>query len=640
MRLSALAILFATFSGAAALSAVAAVFSVDMIEKSSIEEIERSLEEEGIDWAQVDANGLQVFLIGTAPSESARFKALSVAGKVVDDARVIDETQVAEADGLEAPRFSVEILRNGAEVQLIGLVPAEYDRAALVELVGRMVGGTEGVTDLLDSADYPTPEAWAPSMRLATLALDNLERSKISVEAGRLAVKAMASDAESRDRVARRLESAAPDGLDLELDLSAPRPVIAPFTLRFVADAEGARFDSCSADSETARERILEAARDAGFEGSPGCVIGLGVPAEGWGDAAAAAIAAVSELEGGSVTFTNSDIALVAVEGTDPARFDKTVGDLTSALPSGFVLDAVLPETPEEGTGPTEFVATQSPEGLVQLRGQVASETARTTVDSFARAAFGSEQVRTGLRVDDSLPEIWQARVLVALEALSQLANGSVSVSPDRFAITGDTGNKAAASEIAALVAEKIGDDQAAIEVTYQEKLDPTLGIPSPEECVARIGTITGVRKITFEPGSATLDASAKDVLDEIGELLRLCGDIPLEIQGHTDSQGREVMNQQLSQKRAESVLEALRKRRVLTGSYRARGYGEENPIADNGSEEGREANRRIEFHLIRAEGEETAENDTESVEDSAATLQEGNEAPEVAEQEPADEQD
>jgi OmpA-OmpF porin, OOP family len=78
-----------------------------------------------------------------------------------------------------------------------------------------------------------------------------------------------------------------------------------------------------------------------------------------------------------------------------------------------------------------------------------------------------------------------------------------------------------------------------------------------------------------------------------------------MEIGGYTDSQGREEMNQALSQRRADSVLSALLARRVLTSNLTSFGYGEENPIADNDTEEGREANRRIEFRLIGVEPEE-----------------------------------
>ena len=107
---------------------------------------------------------------------------------------------------------------------------------------------------------------------------------------------------------------------------------------------------------------------------------------------------------------------------------------------------------------------------------------------------------------------------------------------------------------------------------------------------------------MVFEPGSGTLDASAAPIIDKIAEVLRDCGQIRLEIQGHTDSQGREEMNQALSQTRAQSVLNALAERRLLTSTFTAKGYGESQPIADNDTEEGREANRRIAFVLIRPE--------------------------------------
>ncbi len=84
-----------------------------------------------------------------------------------------------------------------------------------------------------------------------------------------------------------------------------------------------------------------------------------------------------------------------------------------------------------------------------------------------------------------------------------------------------------------------------------------------------------------------------------------------MEIAGYTDSQGREEMNQALSQSRAQAVLNALLARRVLTDNLTAHGYGEADPIADNDSEEGREANRRIEFHLIQTETPEEGDGAT-----------------------------
>lgn len=628
MRLSSIFILLGTFAAAALVSLGAAWFSAGIVEESSENAVRTELDRDALTWADVDTNGLQVFLFGTAPTEAARFQALSAAGRVVDTARVIDQIDIVDSGNIEPPRFSIEMLRNDGGVSLIGLLPSDTDREQLLADIRRAVPDVP-VADLLEVADYPVPEGWDPALLYSISVLRELERSKISVEAGSVAIKGAAANETERRRLEADLARRAGRDIRLALEISAPRPVISPFTLRFIKDADGVRFDACSAPTEEDRAQILAAASAAGFSGKADCRLGLGTPTGDWGAATAMGIAAIDALGGGTITFADADVSLFALEGTDQSLFDRVVGELESDLPEVFVVNATLPQPPSDApAGIPEFTATRSPEGAVQIRGRINSEIARQTADSFARAAFGSDAVRMTARVDDTLPANWSARVLAGLEALSRLSNGAVVVTPDTLSVSGNTGNQNAGSEIAGLLADKLGEAEVFdIAVAYQEKLDPTLGIPTPEECEAQIVEIIGDRKISFEPGSATLDASAKDILDDIAELLKLCGDIPLIIGGHTDSQGREVMNEQLSQDRAQSVLNALRDRRVLTASYEVRGYGESDPIASNDTEEGREANRRIEFKLRQPEPAVEAETTLESIEDSATSDQTGEEA-------------
>jgi OOP family OmpA-OmpF porin len=621
MRLSSVFILFCAFASAAVLSVGAAWVAAGAVEESSERAIRTELDRDALTWADVDTNGLLVFLIGTAPTEAARFQALSAAGRVVDSARVIDQIDIVDSDGIAPPRFSIEILRTDSGVSMIGLLPADVDRDKLVADISRAVPDAP-LSDLLEVADYPIPEGWEDAMDYAVSVLRVLDRSKISIEAGHVAIRGAVKDEDTRRLVEADLARRAGSDLRLGLEITAPRPVISPFTLRFIKDSDGARFDACAAPTEEDRSEILKAASAAGLEGKIDCRLGLGTPTNDWGTAAAMGIQAVDRLGGGSITFADADVAVFALEGTDQSLFDTVVGELETGLPDVFVVNATLPKPPEDAPeGTPEFTATRSPEGDVQLRGRINSEIARQTADSFARAAFGSSTVRMTARVDETLPADWSNRVLAGLEALSRLSNGVVVVTPDALSISGNTGNQNASSDIAGLLADKLGESEGfEIDVAYQEKLDPLLGIPTPEECEAQIVEIIGDRKITFEPGSATLDTATRDIMDEIAELLQLCGDIPLVIAGHTDSQGRETMNLQLSQDRAQAVVNALRDRRVLTSSYEVRGYGEEQPIATNDTEAGREANRRIEFKLRRPEPVPETETTLESVEESVPT--------------------
>ncbi len=600
MRLSSLLIVVGTFFVAGLLALVTANMSVELIENNSEIGVRDALDENGMTWAEVEANGLQVTLAGVAPTEAVRFAALSTAGTVVDAARVIDDMEVVAIAALAAPRFSAEILRNDAGLSIIGLIPTATNRDEVLDRVNA-ISGRLPVTDLIEVANYPAPEGWPDALSFALNAMERLPRAKVSVEAGRVSITAITDSAEEKAKLEQLLRRASPPGLQVALDVSAPRPVITPFTLRLVKDETSTRFDACSADTDATRDRILEAAREAGLTGSSACTVGMGVPSPNWGRAVQQAIGAVNDLGAGTVTFSDADVTLVAAEGTAQSDFDRVVGELENRLPKVFALNAVLPETVDPTQGPPEFTATLSPEGQVQLRGRLTDENLRNLADSYAKAAFGSDMVYTAARVVDDLPSSWPVRVLTGLEALAQLSNGAVNVTPDTLEVTGNTGNPKASTNIASLLATKLGDTGTFdIDVTYQKKLDPVAPPPTADECEAEIASILAISKINFEPGSATIDTTTLDTMDDIAEVLKECGDIKLEIQGHTDSQGREEMNLNLSQARAQSVLNELRARRVLTASYKAQGYGETNPIADNGTEDGREANRRIEFVLIR----------------------------------------
>ncbi|WP_226782956.1 OmpA family protein [Oceaniglobus trochenteri] len=604
---------FFAFGLAAIIAVFSASFAVSKIEKTSVADVTTAMRDQGHDWVSVSADGLQLELAGTAPDEATRFRAITVANGIVDAARVIDQMEVAAAAVIEAPRFSVEILRNAGGISLIGLIPAATDRTALLEKVRKIKDAGE-VSDLLEIADYTPPEGWNTALDFGLMALAKLPRSKISIAADEVLVDAISDSRDAKRRLESDLSRAAPEGLRLAMTIAAPRPVITPFTLRFLIDGDGARFDACSAATEKGRDRILAAARTAGLEGQASCTIGLGVPSPEWPQAAVAAIDALADLGGGSVTLSDADITLVGQADTKQADFDRRVGELEGALPLGFSLFAVLPEPvvidgTGDGAGAPEFVATRNEEGAVQLRGRIGAERARKAMGSFARARFGMEAVTDATRSDDSLPEGWLPRVLAALDSLALLHEGTVVVQPDVVDVTGRTGNPDARAEVSRILSDQLGSaENFTLKITYDKKLDPVLGLPTPEECVEQINQVLAVRKITFAPGSAEIDADARDTVERIAELLRTCDDVQMEIGGYTDSQGREIMNQQLSQSRAEAVLTALAARRVATANLVAIGYGEERPIATNETEEGREANRRIEFRLIVPEEDAEAD--------------------------------
>lgn len=603
MRLSAILTRLIVFAAAGFLSVAAARSTVAIVEERSVIAVQETLVDQGYEWASVLGDGLQVILEGDAPSEAVRFRAISAAGGMVDASRIIDNLSIIDSEKIAPPQFAIEILRNNAGVSLIGLIPTSTDRDALAARITDIADG-QPVTDLLEVADYPTPPTWPDAVTYAIRALEMLSKSKISVNADRVLVNAISDSPAEKRELEIALARNTPDGVRVAVDISAPRPVISPFTTRFILDEDGARFDACTADTEEAANEIIAAASQAGFQQRANCILALGAPSRTWGEAVAQAITAVDNMGGGTVTIADTDVTLIAPVGTGQATFDNIVGRLENSLPDAFALTSELQKAPEETSDETpQFTATLSPEGAVQLRGRVPDDITNTLAENFANARFGQRQITMGTRISQGLPSGWPVRILAGIEALSELSNGAVIVEPDRLQVRGNTGNEDASAAISRLLIEKLGQtSDFQIDVTYVEELDPIASQPTPEVCIAQVNAATEGRKITFDPGSADLTAATQPVVDDIAAVLKECGDLRIRVSGFTDSQGREVMNQQLSQDRADAVLTALRARRVPVSTFESIGFGEENAIASNETEDGRERNRRIEFSLIQSD--------------------------------------
>ena len=180
--------------------------------------------------------------------------------------------------------------------------------------------------------------------------------------------------------------------------------------------------------------------------------------------------------------------------------------------------------------------------------------------------------------------------------------NGALLVRADTVELKGITGSQSAKVRISQILSEKLGQGQTfKVDVKYDKALDPLAGIPTPEECAQDVDDVVARQKITFTPGSAEIDAAASGVMKSLADVLKSCPGVKLEVAGYTDSQGSDGGNLALSQARAETVVLALLGRQIDVSGMVARGYGEADPLADNGSDAGREANRRIEFRLIGA---------------------------------------
>jgi outer membrane protein OmpA-like peptidoglycan-associated protein len=119
----------------------------------------------------------------------------------------------------------------------------------------------------------------------------------------------------------------------------------------------------------------------------------------------------------------------------------------------------------------------------------------------------------------------------------------------------------------------------------------------APQACERAMADAVAKSRIEFATGRSEIADSSASTLDALTQAAKTCTGV-IEVQGHTDSVGAPDRNQKLSNARAEAVRLALIARGMPEARLTARGYGEEKPVADNDSAEGRALNRRIEFRV------------------------------------------
>ncbi|MEM7241044.1 MAG: OmpA family protein [Pseudomonadota bacterium] len=136
-------------------------------------------------------------------------------------------------------------------------------------------------------------------------------------------------------------------------------------------------------------------------------------------------------------------------------------------------------------------------------------------------------------------------------------------------------------------------------EPEVEPKPEPEVELSAVEVCRISAANILDTAKINFETGSATLTPQSRLVLNAVRNVTGKCladGSIKVAVGGHTDAQGSEESNLQLSQDRANAVRDALIGFGLPADAFTATGFGEAQPIASNDTEEGRAQNRRTTF--------------------------------------------
>ena len=231
----------------------------------------------------------------------------------------------------------------------------------------------------------------------------------------------------------------------------------------------------------------------------------------------------------------------------------------------------------------------------VILNGELNNQASIDSLVSQAQAIYGADNVVNQLQLSDTISDLLPLQGL--FENLTGLQNGAeVSISNDRLVLTGEVDSNQIKSDTGARVASLFsGTVENALTVKPAPEPEPMV---VNMQCEERLDELLTTSKIEFDTGKSSISAQSNDLLASIAEVSRDCPDAEFEISGHTDSSGSLELNMNLSRARAQAVVDRLNQLGVNTTRFTAQGYGPNQPIADNSTNEGRAQNRRIEFNL------------------------------------------
>jgi outer membrane protein OmpA-like peptidoglycan-associated protein len=124
-------------------------------------------------------------------------------------------------------------------------------------------------------------------------------------------------------------------------------------------------------------------------------------------------------------------------------------------------------------------------------------------------------------------------------------------------------------------------------------------GCPGKQLVKIGDGQLEIIESVYVKTDRAVIEPRSFGLLDNVAAVLQAHDQLNIQVEGHTDSQGDDAYNKQLSQRRAEAVVSYLVKKGIAATRLTALGFGEDRPIADNHTKAGRAQNRRVVFTVL-----------------------------------------
>lgn len=235
--------------------------------------------------------------------------------------------------------------------------------------------------------------------------------------------------------------------------------------------------------------------------------------------------------------------------------------------------------------------------GKYRLTGTLPDEATKKQVLAKAVEVYGDGNFIDELKVGGVSAPSWLSSALALLPFTKNgVTGGGLSADGNSLSLIGQVPNQAAKDKTYADAVKAVPSN---VTINNLLTISGQTALNEQQASVQiKLNEAIAGKVVEFETGSDQLTEKGKTVLDALAPILKDSTD-NLEVAGNTDNQGNAAKNMDLSKRRAETVKKYLIGKSLDGNRFTTKGYGQEKPIADNNTEDGRRRNRRIDFQVL-----------------------------------------
>lgn len=537
----------------------------------------------------------------------------------------------------------------GSELVLAGFAPSERLREEVIADAKRRFPGKR-VNDQKLLIAEGAPQDWQKATAVALEQLARLVNGRAQLTDTALVFNGEAIEEATAEAVSRFVVSQVPAGYRTseKVSFQKPRvPKVSPYTTAAWLTGKTLILTG-HYPSEEAHQKVIAAAKRmiASVSIDDRTKIASGEP-PGWLQCLEAGLVALSRVGNGRYEMTDKQAVFTATATTE-ALANEVRGDMR-AVQSTCAAEARVSvlELPEPELN---WSATWSGSEIV-LDGEVPDKRVQETLLADARKLAPGSRIVDRMRVTPGKWETWERVARHGLASALKLTKGEARISGKSLRVTGEAASYDIADSIDESMESVIPRGYLASEAVtvragrtrFQETEEqieqwwkrrqseppkppqtavapppppppvaPTPPPPAPpvvvvappappkkteaDVCQALLATTAKEGVIRFEKRKANLDPASFPTLNKLSDVMKQCARVVVDIEGHTDSDGSERRNEELSQERAAAVVAYLVNRGIKLDRLNAVGYGARRPVAANDTDENKAKNRRIEF--------------------------------------------